>query len=310
MNDTVARASVDHSAFIEIERDCGERFKELLDTQQHPFVQDYFERWIQPALRARAFANRADHTEYCEWLTNAQAIMCELHEALHQYGAYDVAKPRATYVWRHKTPDPLRADDKSRGFAIDRSSLVALAARYVSQPNVQTDAMDWLFMDSLVFAELDAFSEQVMSGTLFGTVNFAYILAERNAAKFYAYSLVFSILFFAVRYLALPALAFYLAAKGHDGWAGMIFVAWIVYVLLRFIGFLPRRRARNKALELMTLMNDAYGNLGSSVISPTRLRDSLWKAADAGVVWDGAVFALADRVIARDSTAFVPCPSR
>jgi hypothetical protein len=68
-------------------------------------------------------------------------------------------------------------------------------------------------------------------------------------------------------------------------------------------------RAASAALRLTTLLQhliDLYRILADNTISPRKLKESLDAAAAAGVVLDGAVFAIVDRLIALDSTAFVP----
>ena len=49
-----------------------------------------------------------------------------------------------------------------------------------------------------------------------------------------------------------------------------------------------------------------YHILGTDTISPRKLKESLDKGAEAGVVLDGAVYTIVDRMIARDPTAFIP----
>ncbi|WP_321884721.1 hypothetical protein [Paraburkholderia bannensis] len=63
-------------------------------------------------------------------------------------------------------------------------------------------------------------------------------------------------------------------------------------------------RRKNKAL--LARMLDLYRILGDSTISPRLLKDALDRAAEEGVVLDGAVFSIVDRIIVKDATAFVP----
>jgi hypothetical protein len=52
-------------------------------------------------------------------------------------------------------------------------------------------------------------------------------------------------------------------------------------------------------------MHNAYRMLGGPVVDPTRVQRALDAAAEKGAVWDGAVYAVLNRVIARDPTAWV-----
>ena len=108
-----------------------------------------------------------------------------------------------------------------------------------------------------------------------------------------------------MRYMLLPGIAIYVGTKGHEFVALTVGGTWGLYVILRLISAPVRWKARRKAGRLLALMSDAYAQLNNSVISPVRLRDVLNKAAEAGVMFDGALFAIVDRAIKRDETAFV-----
>jgi hypothetical protein len=73
--------------------------------------------------------------------------------------------------------------------------------------------------------------------------------------------------------------------------------------------WLLNRRARKTPLEekieLFELMHDAYRQLAGPVVDPTRAKRALEAAADKGAAWDGAVYAILNRVIARDPGAWV-----
>jgi hypothetical protein len=53
------------------------------------------------------------------------------------------------------------------------------------------------------------------------------------------------------------------------------------------------------------LMHDTYRTLDGPVVDPTRVKRALDAAAEKGAVWEGAVYAILNRVIARDPTAWV-----
>ena len=72
-------------------------------------------------------------------------------------------------------------------------------------------------MDSLVFAELDAFAYQLMSGI--GSVNWAFILAGGKQIQYYLYAVSLPVLGFVIRYLAPPALLGYLIVNERDATA-------------------------------------------------------------------------------------------
>jgi hypothetical protein len=76
-------------------------------------------------------------------------------------------------------------------------------------------------------------------------------------------------------------------------------------LVLRLLGRqLPKTALENKA-ELWDLMHAAYRTLDGPIVDPTRVKRALDAAAKKGAVWDGTVFAILNRVIARDPTAWV-----
>jgi hypothetical protein len=137
-------------------------------------------------------------------------------------------------------------------------------------------------------------------------MNWAWIFSGPSASKYTIYSLFVWIFGFVARYLALPALAIYLLTQQLPGWAMGVGIVWIIYLLLRLISTPARRRLRKKYGELLQLLLDVYVPLEGSTISPRKLKETVDKAAAGGVVLDGAVFGLVDRMIQRDPAVFDP----
>lgn len=118
-------------------------------------------------------------------------------------------------------------------------------------------------------------------------------------------------------FLAAPAIAIWYGDANEYIWlsfaGGVIIaacVAWGAYKGIKtLIRWLLGRPKRNTALqikvELWKLMNDAYRELAGPVVDPTRAKRALETGAEKGAVWEGAVFAILNRVIARDPTAWV-----
>jgi hypothetical protein len=65
--------------------------------------------------------------------------------------------------WIHRTLDLFRTNDDTRGIAIDKAEMLSAAAIYLSHPEIRTNRFDWMFLDSIAFAELDAFAEYVFT---------------------------------------------------------------------------------------------------------------------------------------------------
>ena len=290
----------------DIESSVAERIEVAVDEKNHPYLREIWKYRILPAVRAAAMSESISANDYRDRILVVLDVVVRMNDAMHVYGKYDQQRPEYFKFWTHQQMDLIRAGDESRGFAIARGELIDAATRYVSHPEVQNAPVDWYLIDSLVFAELDSFADSVMTGPVTGSMNWAGVFAHHSQLKYLMYSVLFSILGFVLRYLIPPAAAAYLGTMGHEYIAIAIAAIWALYVFFRLVSLPARWKTRKKAHELLQLMIDAYAHLGNSVISPMRLRDALNKAAAAGVVFDGAVFAIIDRVVERDKNAFVP----
>ncbi len=74
---------------------------------------------------------------------------------------------------------------------------------------------------------------------------------------------------------------------------------------MQLLGRQPPQTALQQKLKLFLLMHDAYRTLEGPVVDPNRVRTALDAAAEKGAVWNGAIYAVLNRVIARDPTAWV-----
>jgi hypothetical protein len=124
-----------------------------------------WERVILPALEANAKQDPCSEAEFQDRCARAMRLALELfkalHDNVHSCGAADTRKPR--FYWFHHPFDVLKADDDRRGFVIDKDALLCVAAEYLSHPEIRCDHFDWLLLDSIVFAELDGFSRNVIN---------------------------------------------------------------------------------------------------------------------------------------------------
>lgn len=297
---------MDTHDFRELERELQQHWKDDEGEDVHPFVEQAWSP-IRESLTTKALAEGVELKAFESRLYRARLLAKNLFEALHQgliYRQYSRGIKPSSY-WHHQQFEPLRANDEKRGICIDKSELSATAARYLSQAELQTNAFDWYLLDALVFAELDAFAYHSINTKMGTGFNWALAFSEGSQWKYLLYSFIFGLVGFVLRYVALPALAMYLFYKGHEGFGLTIGAIWILLVGWRLIGIPFRWRAKRKHTELLNNLLSVYTELDGNTLSPRRLRDLLDKAASAGVVLDGAIFSLVDRMMRRDATAFV-----
>ncbi|MGE8450324.1 MAG: hypothetical protein ACN6OP_06770 [Pseudomonadales bacterium] len=278
----------------------NEHWAEQMGEDARPFVEPIWHGSILPSLKVNALAEKWTAEQFRERCIRALRATVDLFYALHINAGsnYTQANEKPRYYWAHQNFNILRANDATRGMSIQKDEMLRVAAEYLSHAEIRTNKFDWLLLDAIVFAELDAFSYHV-SG-------FAVTFANGNPAKYFVLVILFKVIGLALGYLLLPAIAYFAFSRGHETTGWSIAGLWVVSVVWSLIGLSFRWRTRRKNKALLNRMLDVYRLLGDSTISPRLLKDSLDGAATEGVVLDGAVFSIVDRIIASDATAFVP----
>lgn len=297
---------MDYDELEDISEKVSVHWQERMGEKVYPFVSPVLEGSIIPSLKARALAENWTGEQFHVASIRAIGLTADLFGALHNNAHSDIApqNERPRFYWVHQKFDFLRANDAKRGIDIYKDEMLRIAAEYLSHPEIRSNKFDWLLMDAIVFAELDAFAYHTISSQ-WGT-GMASAIADGSYPKYFAILASFKLLSVAFSYVVPLVIAYYALSKGHEltGWsvAGL----WALGLVWSLIGLPFRWKAGRKAKELLSRMNDVYQLLGDSTISPRLLKDALDKAAAAGVAVDGAVFSIVDRMIARDATAFVP----
>ncbi len=269
-----------------------------------PFVSREFNYSILPALKATARRSGYTADQYKSMWIHAWDVTNQLFNALHAYSTEEKEKPR--FFWLHQRFDIFRTDDASRGFSIMKGELLSVAALYLGQTDIRTAKFDWLFLDAIVFQELNAYGEHLLTTKAGTGINWAAAIAQGNQAKYYGYLFLFSLIGFGLKFLAPPVLAYYLVVRDHPVGAIAVAGLWLVFLIVSLFAYPGRRRNQRKATGLLQHLVNLYSLLGSTTISPRKLKEALDAAVAAGVVLDGAAFTIVDRLIALDPTAFIP----
>ncbi len=153
-------------------------WEELRDVEQHyvrqwthptdvarlnAIVRAEWERYLLPTFRDQAIQSKSSDIQYAAALSAVWPLATGLFDALHlnAHAANKGEEPR--YFWRHQEFDIFRTHDATRGFAIRKEDLVSCAATYLSQPNIRTSRFDWVFLDAIILAELEAYSHHTFN---------------------------------------------------------------------------------------------------------------------------------------------------
>jgi hypothetical protein len=203
----------------------NDHWAEQMGDDARPFVEPMWHGSILPSLKVNALAEKWTAEQFRERCIRALRATVDLFYALHINAGsnYTQANEKPQYYWTHHNFNILRSNDATRGMSIQKDEMLRVAAEYLSHPEIRTNKFDWLLLDAIVFAELDAFSNHV-SG-------FAATLANGNPAKYLALLALFKVMGFTLGYLLLPAIAYFAFSRGHEttGWA--VAGLWVVSVV-------------------------------------------------------------------------------
>jgi hypothetical protein len=234
---------------------------------------------------------------------------------------------RKPEIWYHR--DDLLYEFMSKGyndeedFGFRERWIASFAAALAERPWINSRYMEWVIVDSLVCNKVRQFgmailgSEWHLNDVLFagraaldgkGMEAVAHGVARGIVIRRFLRVLLFFLLPLAGIWYGLRADDIIALIAGSVV-AGM-YLLWSVYVAARaeisgLLGRKPPKTVLESKIELWDLMHNAYRMLGGAVVDPTRIKRALEAAAEKGAVWEGAVYAILNRVIARDPAAWV-----
>ena len=173
--------------------------------QFYRFVKD-----LRAKVRERALSESLDPSLYEYRLYKLLDFVSNLRSALNHYSAHTPdEKKNEQRVWYHRADYQVmgvgKKDDEPE---IYREWLLEAAAEYLANPWLQHDQIDWILIDSLIFAEISAYRESILSGEALGKTNWAYIFTGGDVEKTHWFQLKKVLGLFALRYVAPPAIIF------------------------------------------------------------------------------------------------------
>jgi len=282
-----------------------------LDEPVNRRVYSTWSRYAVPQLRAQAKKDKLSVDRYRQRIWLAHRIVLGLDLAVRP-SVDEYQEAAGSFTWTHQRLERwsyMTAGTPRRGIQIDRESLMDAAAEYLAQPELRTDFLDWVFIDSLLYGELDSFMKQVVSGGIFGSINWAYLLADGGEMRYYSLRLLFGVLGFCMRYLLLPAITVWLLVTNQLSaalWTGGAFVLYLLYRALTMPARISLWRNRKKAFMLLEQMHNAYMLAEPPVLNPTRLKAAVDEATAKGVAFPTPALSLVDRLVTINPTVSLP----
>jgi hypothetical protein len=256
--------------------------------------------WLDalPAYARRGYESGMSIEAFDEIICKSKWLFSEFLDVT-KYATGEITRRQ---LWQHKIIDPF--DDSNE--KIDGEELKDLAASYVASRSAQNNYLDWCFLDALIFLETTSFLREMML-TRFGTAlnNPAFVVSGRSQILYVILKPLFWFIGFAVNYIATLVGGIYFILNDHQYW-GWGLIALFGWTIIAAVLFLPKRwKIKKQNMQLLEKMLATYRQLDGATISPRRLKEAADDAARSGVVFDGAVFAIIDRMFERDPSTFV-----
>jgi len=216
---------------------------------------------------------------------------------------YEAKLDKVDDIWRHQNYRLVDANSSNRAFHIvDKQRLLRLGNRYLRETELRCRYFDWLYLDIVIFQELDAFTYHCihMKGLAY---SFAVDSAKGSEANFYLLLMLYKFVAIFMSFIFPPLLAFLISSKGYESLATGIWIFWLIGIGIKVIATpfnIRRSRLVNKAHEKLV---DLYNSLGDATISTEVFSQRLKLADENKVGLDASVYALAE--ILRKESPFV-----
>ena len=329
---------------IDGEVTCGgeQQRREMSDM---PFDHDEVAVWVRDRLLDqsgcqynRVLTNMAEGVlDYCqsrneppdqvrERLDDAETVLRNVCYGMNaNIGGYGNTTAPLGEIWVHRT---MLLKELSEGYKyeaewISKDEAVGAAAMLIERPWLDVRLLEHALIDALVCEEvrqfgrslletapgpIDELGQNAQAGNQLGLHAVTAALL-RSRMKWWAIRIA--------AFLLVPAAAIWMGTQVHlplpvivGGLiAGIYLTVSVGSVLiggLRWaLGKPKKKHPFEVRIELWEAMHAAYRSLSGTVIDPTMSLKALQDAAAKGAVWDGAVYALLNRVIARNPHAWV-----
>jgi hypothetical protein len=291
-----------NNKWLEIENEFWERNKcktESINSEYRPIYESLITK-----LRTYTMEKKLDENDYELELEKAENIIEDITNSMK---AYWENSPN-NRIWCY--PEARwsgRPEDWTASSPVNMSLLDNATAKYLENPWMQLNRIDWYIINAFVFNELATLSEYIVSGQMFGTIKWSFVFSDRKMDKMIIYDLIFSIVRFVFKWLLLPAIGLLLYYKNYIKYANWIFVVYAVYIVLQII-LLPKKLFKNKKMkvqaskmeDILKCITQIYLSSNNETINPSQLRDLMRIAEEKGIPLKPAVYAILDRAIQRD----------
>ena len=253
----------------------------------------------------------------------AGKILEDITDALKAYWK----DPPKNRFWYHFDLSQLasRPEEWTEISPISPELLDAATAKYLEQPWMQSNQIDWYILNGFIVDTILRVKEGMFSGVTTGRIDWAYIIAGSNFLRFISWRVGFSAAKFAMKWLLLPlfaASAYYIGYDKAAMWASGILGLIVLFRIIMFpLRFMRRRTLKKQMADLEDMLKrliSIHSIAKANTWNPTLLRERLIEIEKSGnpilpapavysflpnLFWH-AMYSVLDRAIQRDPSVF------
>lgn len=266
---------------------------------------------IRKKIRERSLSDKLDPNDYHDRLVEMYDFVGNLYDALNGYPLKSDIKKECHEIWYHRTEEQIIGIRKiHKEHFINRDELLDTLSIYLTNPWLQLDLIDWIFLDSLVFDQIESYREEIYSGKTIGKENWNYILARGDLNEFNLLEIkksLSTIGFLYILPLSIIGILFYI---GLEDIAIFPTIGFIIFVLFKVSLFpfriFKKRKAVMPHLVKLGQMCVLYHYCKPPILSLETIDRCLDKAIKNDINFDGALFALVKRIRSVKEDLFLP----
>lgn len=272
---------------------------------------DFYPLYKELVSKVRTFAesNNLNANAYRLKLNESEGILDNIANALKAWWS-NAPDDRFWYGF-HETQLTSKPEEWTGVSPIDPGLLDCATARYLERPWMQMNTLDRYILLGFVADAIYRISDSLLSGSIIGKTNWAYILSGGKLLNTILWGLGINIIKFMAIWVLLPiiaGIAYYLNYFDVALWIFGIYCLVVIYRLATFPKrFMYRRKLKHdaeSATEKLRQLINIYRSIDVYTVNPNSLRARISEAEKNGVLFMPAVYSIVDRSIMRDPSAF------
>jgi hypothetical protein len=248
--------------------------------------------------------------QYWGKLLTAEQIIDYIVSALR---AYWIDAP-ADYIWSPVDPDSVmfkKPNYWSEASPVDTVALQQAAARYIEEPWMQLNIIDWYILNGFIFDELLRTSELTQSEALSRGIRREHVVPGAKSFNSVFDKLGRDRVKSIILWFLIPAVLLCLYYFGHSTIAALVLLPYTLYMAVYLLS-LPERFSEKRKLKPVSCdfiqrqnrLSQLYQIVSASAFNPSRLKEQMTDNEGCGIHLNPVIQVIVDRAIERDPSVF------